>query len=131
MRIGIIKIFAVAIMVFNLSPRSTDISALKNDSHSGDGNLFLEKMSPCNIIRCIPEIVIGDILLASAEGRRHAVSAVKHKEEIQGEEVEKDSYGGVMIKVALVVILIWLILGIYLFILDRKISKLERMIDEL
>ncbi len=131
MKTRLIKIFALAILVFSLSPRGIDIGDLKTDPHSGDGNLFLENRSRCNIIGCIPEIVIGDILLAGEEERRNKVSADKNREEIQGGEVEKDSYEGVMIKVALVVILIWLILGMYLFILDRKISKLERMIDEL
>ena len=38
---------------------------------------------------------------------------------------------GILIKVMFVTLIVWLGLGLYLFILDRRISKLEVKIDEL
>lgn len=36
-----------------------------------------------------------------------------------------------LITVTVIVVFVWLFLGLFLFIIDRKISRLEKMIDEL
>lgn len=44
---------------------------------------------------------------------------------------EQSNHGSPLIKVMLVILVIWIGLSLYLFRLDRKISKLEKEINEL
>ncbi len=128
MRIGIIKVFIVTVIVLNL-PSSGNICVLSGDDPVRADNLFLENIWHCNIMRLIPENAFGDTL-AGEKGEKR-VSEMSNKKEPQKKKVEQDSYRGGMVKVALIVIFVWLILGIYLFIIDRRVSRLEKMIDEL
>lgn len=128
MRKGIIKVFIVAIIVLNL-PRSGDICVLSSNAHGEADNLFLENTYPCSIMSLLPESAFGGTL--ADEGEKTVDSKMKNEKNAPEGKVEKDSYSGVMVKVALIVIFFWVILGVYLFTVDRRISRLEKMIDEL
>jgi CcmD family protein len=129
MKTGIIKVFIAMVIVLNF-PRSGDICVLSGDDPVKADNIFLENIWHCNIMRLIPENAFGDTLLAGEKGEKR-VSEMSNNKEPQERTVEQDSCRGGMVKVALIVIFVWLILGIYLFIIDRRVSRLEKMIDEL
>lgn len=125
MRKGIIRIFVVAIIVLNL-PHSGSIGIRSSDAHGRADNLFLGNTYCCNIMRLIPQSAFGGTL---ADGEKRDSKMMRETEALKGNT--EDSYRGVMIKIALIVIFIWVILGVYLFTVERRIARLEKMIDEL
>ena len=63
---------------------------------------------------------------------------MNRKSSAKGDKTEKDINAGkdgsskdtVLIKVAVIVVLIWAALALYLFTIDRRISRLEKRIDD-